>query len=1087
MYLEKLELQGFKSFANKNKIIFPGLVSSGKKGLTSIVGPNGSGKSNIADSIRWVLGEQSLKTLRGKKSEDVIFSGSDQKHQLSLAEVSLFFNNEDQSLWQKNSELENLPPVEDAVEESQADFDKIKEFLKQPEIILTRRLYRTGDSEYLINNNRVRLADIQMLLAKANVGQKTYSVIGQGMVENFLNTTASDRKDFFDEATGIKQFQIKRDLSLNKLENSYENLQQVEMLLTEIRPRLKSLTRQVERLKKRESLETDLRAIQLNYYGFLYREAETKLNNNNRLFLDLEKDKNFRSDRLAKLNQDLDQLRSSDNFQAINDLQPQIKALETEKNQYIKQLAHLQAELENKLDSQGQFDISWLNNKQSELKTEAAGLMNELEILETQKQAVDNTSLQTALTEINRKIEHAYEIKRQIDRKEEEKNQQLKQITRLEAVLETNLEAQGQFDISWLNNKHEELQKDLTLNEKEISDLRKNNADEESKRQEKLLAEVEHNINRLNQEAENIKKELRTVTQQAANRAEISRIVEEFLAGLDAVKEENDIIKIKKLIETAKNNFQIKIKEFIADENDEKLQRIKEIQDEIISLTENRQAINNRWNEERLRLSSLNERLRLLSEKRDQLNREITDIEAKISKSQVKFDATAIETEKNNIFSKIEQIEQEIRALLPDSYTRDLQEKKQQIISQMNDEQIRVSSLKERSRLLSDKKDQLNREIVEIEAKISKSQVKFDATAIETEKDDLIANINRLDKDIKEKENSIRLFNEAKEKEKVQLFDCQKNIQALQQEINQINNELSNRRIESARQETRLEDLENNIRNDGLDFSEIKKVSPTISQADLESSQKKINDYKNQLETIGGIDPETEKEYGETKNRYDFLSSQINDLNAAIKSLEKVISELDGNIKDKFDREFKNISEKFSEYFKILFNGGQAKIFKLTENDLNLENNNPGGADNVEPEADQLKRIRSLRKKNALGLAGIEIQATPPGKKIQTVSMLSGGERALTAIALICAIISANPSPFVVLDEVDAALDEANSERLAQILDDLSDKTQFIVITHNRASMKRATILYGVTMQADGISKLLSVKLEEVSSRQGAI
>ena len=1087
MYLEKLELQGFKSFANKNKIIFPGLVSDGKKGLTSIVGPNGSGKSNIADSIRWVLGEQSLKTLRGKKSEDIIFSGSDQKHQLSLAEVSLFFNNEDQGLWQKNSKLKDIPPLGDAAEDSQVDFDKIKEFLKQSEIIITRRLYRTGDSEYLINNNRVRLADIQMLLAKANVGQKTYSVIGQGMVENFLNTTASDRKDFFDEATGIKQFQIKRDLSLNKLENSYENLQQVEMLLTEIRPRLKSLTRQVERLKKRDSLETDLRAIQLNYYGFLYREAETKLNNNNRLFLDLEKDKNLRSDRLIKLNQELDQLRSSDNFQAINDLQPQIKTLESEKNQYIKRLAHLQAELENKLDSQGQFDVSWLNNKQSELKTEAANLINELEILDKQKQSTNNISLQIALDEVNREIEHAYEVKRQIDRKEEEKNQQLKQITRLEAILETNLEAQGQFDISWLNNKHEELQKNLALNEKEISDLRKNNADEESKRQEKLLAEVEYNINRLNQEAENIKKELRTVTQQAANRAEISRIVEEFLASLDTIKIETDIVKIKKLIEDAKNNFQTKIKEFIADENNEKLQRIKEIQDEIISLTENRQAINNHWNEERLRLSTLNERLRLLLDKKDQLNHEITDIETKLAKSQVKFDATSIETEKNNIFSKIEQIEQEIRTLLPNSYTRNLQEKKQKIISQMNEEQIHLSSLKERSRLLSDKKDQLNREITDIEAKLAKSQVKFDATSIETEKDVLIANINRIDKEIKEKENSIRSFNEAKEKEKIQLFDCQKSIQVLQQEINLINNELSDRRIESVRQETKLEDLENNVRNDGLDFSEIKKVSPNINQTDLESSQKKINDYKNQLETIGGIDQEIEKEYEETKSRYDFLSSQINDLNATIKSLEKVISELDENIKEKFDREFKNISEKFSEYFKILFNGGQAKIFKLTESDLSPENDTADKINKTDLEADQLKKIHSLKKKNSLGLAGIEIQATPPGKKIQTVSMLSGGERALTAIALICAIISANPSPFVVLDEVDAALDEANSERLAQILDNLSDKTQFIVITHNRASMKRANILYGVTMQADGVSKLLSVKLEEVSSRQGAI
>ena len=241
--------------------------------------------------------------------------------------------------------------------------------------------------------------------------------------------------------------------------------------------------------------------------------------------------------------------------------------------------------------------------------------------------------------------------------------------------------------------------------------------------------------------------------------------------------------------------------------------------------------------------------------------------------------------------------------------------------------------------------------------------------------------------------------------------------------------------------------------------------------------------YKNQLELIGGIDPESEKEFNETKERFDFLSNQTNDLNSAVKSLEKIISELDINIKERFDHEFDIISEKFSEYFKILFNGGSAKIFKLTEEEK-VTTDNSTEIKETSPSEDSLKKVKLLKKRNALGLSGIEIQATPPGKKIQTISMLSGGERALTAIALICAIISANPSPFVVLDEVDAALDEANSERLAQILDDLSNKTQFIVITHNRASMKRASVLYGVTMQSDGVSKLLSVKLEEVSSRQ---
>jgi len=273
MYLEKLEIQGFKSFANKNKLVFSGLLANKKRGITVVVGPNGSGKSNIADSISWALGEQSSKLLRSKKSEDVIFSGSDKKARLNMAEVSLFFNNEDNNILDlKNNSVD--------LKENQGneEGDNIDALLMSPEIILTRRVFRDGNSDYFINNNKVRLSDVQIFLAKANFGQKTYSVIGQGMVENFLNTSPAERKVFFDEATGVKQYQIKRDLSLNKLENSQENLSKVEILLNEIEPRLKSLTRQVGKLKKRQFLEEELLKNQLNYYSKIWREISLKLN-----------------------------------------------------------------------------------------------------------------------------------------------------------------------------------------------------------------------------------------------------------------------------------------------------------------------------------------------------------------------------------------------------------------------------------------------------------------------------------------------------------------------------------------------------------------------------------------------------------------------------------------------------------------------------------------------------------------------------------------------------------------------------------------------------------------------------------------
>lgn len=247
MYLQKLELQGFKSFAYKTVLEFLKTAKE-KKGITAVVGPNGSGKSNIADAIRWALGEQSLKLLRSKKSEDVIFLGSNKKTRLGFAEVSLFFNNEDRT----------IP-------------------LDYQEVVLSRRLYRSGESEYFINKNKVRLLDLILLASEANFGQRTYSVIGQGMVDAILTASPVQRKEFFDEAAGVSQYQIKRDQAKNKLLASGENLKQAEVLLQEIEPRLRSLTRQVKKLERREEIENDLRKMQEAYYGTIWQAINKKV------------------------------------------------------------------------------------------------------------------------------------------------------------------------------------------------------------------------------------------------------------------------------------------------------------------------------------------------------------------------------------------------------------------------------------------------------------------------------------------------------------------------------------------------------------------------------------------------------------------------------------------------------------------------------------------------------------------------------------------------------------------------------------------------------------------------------------------
>jgi len=888
MYLEKLEIQGFKSFANKNTLIFPGMLKGTQQGITSIVGPNGSGKSNIADAVRWALGEQSMKTLRGKKSEDIIFSGSDKKGRLSMAEVSLFLNNED-----------HKAPID------------------YSQVILTRRIYRDSESEYLINQSRVRLSDVQILLAKSNFGQKTYSVIGQGMVEGFLNTTLSERKEFFDEATGVKQFQIKRDDSLNKLIHSYENLNQASMLLSEIEPRLKSLTRQVNKLKKRDEIEAELKNLQKNYYSKIWHEINGKFSDFNKKFLRVEHIRLDKEKKSAALSRELDQLekqnQSSDEF---NGWQKELNGLQGQKDILTKQLAKLEAELELKLEASGQFDLSWLINKAAEIEKE------------------------------------------------------IKKLSEEGVGLEKNIDQEKKILVDLVKDKE-------TINSK-ISKLN----DELLRRGSSLGGE---SMEKINHELKNLKKLLEEIDN-SENLSNIKIIIAKIREKIKLILELSNSALEKESLELAQKN--------------------------LMTLTGDKEAVMAKINESSFRISARSERVKLIRERKDQLENELSNIVKKLESNKSTANLGINKKEQNIIKNKIQEFDLKISA-------------------------------------------------------------------------------------IKEKLNS---YNAKENEQRAKLFSLQKNLQITQNEINNLNHELNDLKINSTRYETKLEDLEIEIRNNYGNLKEIMDKKPTAGQEetiDPETALEKINSLKRQIDQIGGIDPEIEKEYFETKERFDYLDGQTHDLNGAINSLEKIIKELDAIIKERFDKEFKNISAKFEEYFKILFNGGTAKIVKvLTEESpenkvAEKSEKTETDADGIEPAieaealedkfAANLKRIKYLQKYNATGLAGIEILATPPGKKIKAITMLSGGERALTAIGLICAIISCNPAPFVVLDEVDASLDEANSERLAKILDDLSHKTQFIVITHNRASMRRANVLYGVTMEESGVSKLLSIKLDEAA------
>jgi chromosome segregation protein len=748
-----------------------------------------------------------------------------------------------------------------------------------------------------------------MFLAKAKFGQKTYSVIGQGMVEGFLNTSLGERKEFFDEATGVKQFQIKRDESLNKLKSSYENLSQAQMLLIEIEPRLKSLTRQVNKLQKRGELERELKNLQISYYGFLWKDINEKFGKYNNEFLELEKIKLDKDKKLEGLNRDLENLKiKSEEDNNFSELQSEISNFQIKKEDVNKKLARIGAQKEVELEAKGKFDLSFLMNKKEEIKTDLEKLKEEI--------------------------------------KEEERV----------------IEVEGAKDDGLLKEKQEQ--------EMRIDSLRKVLLGLQNE------AEKEDNI--------------------PAN----SRL-KKILESLEEIIHEENISKIKDFLARARKE----IKEIIAFSNDDQNKETKIKKD-------NWHKIQNEINE----LSSMRERT----------------------------------------------------------------------ISAINEKEIQFSAKKERLKLLKEKSKALNLEQSGIEKKLEQSSEEFDFKKFEEEEKVLEEDLKKIQENIDLKKDNLNKLNLEEEKKRSKLFALQKDMQEMQMELNELNNNLQNIKINSTRYETKLEDLEVEIREELGSLKEVKEYKNEAEKFDLEERKARILNIKKNLEQIGGIDPQIEEEYNNTKERFDFLSGQVGDFMNTVDSLTKVIKELDLTIKARFDKEFKMIASKFEDYFKILFNGGKAKIIKVMDEEMGEEDKSKEKKEeeqkNSPDSLEGIKKIKFLQKHNATGLAGIEIQATPPGKKISSISMLSGGERALTAIALISAIISSNPSPFVVLDEVDAALDEANSERLAQILDDLSHKTQFIVITHNRASMRRASILYGVTMGDDGVSKLLSIKLEDAKS-----
>jgi chromosome segregation protein len=746
MFLERLEIQGFKTFAKKTIFTFLS-PKDDRYPITAIVGANGSGKSNSADAIRWVLGEQSLKLLRGKQSDDVIFSGSQEKSRAGFAEVSIELNNEDRAM-----------PIDYA------------------HVVITRRLYRDGMSEYLLNEGSVRLMDIQLLLAQANVGQRSYTVIGQGMVDHILVATPEERKMFFDDATGVKQFQIKRHGAMLKLNQTMENLTDVEMVLKEIEPRMRSLKRQTARLEQRAEIETRLRELERLYYGGLW-------------------------------------------WQLLDEREAVKKHLTT------------------------------AGNTIAEFELTLAGLEKQTQAIEEKDTSDDGL---IALQKVYRRTQRTYDDLRR-----------------------------SQFEI-----------------EKEIE-----------------LTKVKAQTNWAPLPLTKIIEEVNEIKRKLA--------VAHGFSGLKAGSASGGSCGKKTTVDMVMN---------------------------------------------------------------------------------VIDDAFA---HSNKLILRLQR---------------------------PNPEDIKPDK--------------------ELTAKLKN---------IQTEEREIASTLKRLEEQID--------FHTAEEqKVRTELIDVQRAYRAKQQELHALEQQRNQYEIEHARLEERakalIREMDEFMKETGTEVR--KERNKQKEKKEDGDTHQEIQRLRYKLELIGGIDPEILTEYVQTKERFDFLEGQVKDLQDAVRSTQKIVRELDEKIETQSKKIFSEINKKFQRYFKILFGGGTCELVRVCASVIPNDQSSP-------------VILSESKASEGSQSEGVDILATPPGKRMKALNLLSGGERALTSIALLSAIMDVNPSPFVVLDEVDAALDEANTIRFATILDELAEKSQFIIITHNRATMEKADVLYGVTMGDDGISNLLSVHLEDIA------
>lgn len=979
MYLKSLKAHGFKSFADKTNLEFTG-------GINGIVGPNGSGKSNVVDAIRWVLGEQSVKSLRGEGAmTDVIFSGSKSRNPMNIASVSLTFDNKDHYL-----------PL---------DYDEVE---------IKRRVYKDGSNEYFLNNEKVRLKDVTNLLLDTGIAKESFNIISQGKIENIISSKPIDRRIIFEEASGVLKYKRRKEEAIRKLDKTHDNKNRINDIIKELKDRLEPLKEAKDKAnlykevnQKLENLEIALITEEITKINFEYQSSKDKIDVLNKEVVSLMTTGNKNEAEIEKYRLNINSL-----DQQIKTLQNKVLDLTTLSERLNSKKALIQERKKNKTEDY-KLHENILSLKEKQLNTE-----NNIEKLDNEVRRLNS--------DINN-----------IKEKTESQNKEYTTIKQNKASLEiklTNLLRESNnldFQIQNLQNSIENggalpSAVKSVLNNPKLRGIHNALGNLIETKEEYSLAittSLGYNANNIITTDEKSAKEairyLKTIGR--ATFFPLNIIKPKYIDNetLNKIKNCAGFIDIAsnlvKCDSTYTNIILNQLGNIIVAKNIDDGANISKI-------------INNRYRIVTLDGEIIHVGGSMTGGKQNKTRNIISD----------KYELENLIRKKELLLSKVKNFENEINET---DYNLKAIEDKIYLLNKdkmLNEEQINL-----KTNTINDLKKELEQIIFDIN-----SNNKQLNGGLSDEEEEIISKYYAALKTKEEAQSEIENLNREKQNLNETLEDYEASLKKENSLYTSKSSELKDLEIKASRLEVKLDNLLNSL-TENYSMTYEKAKENYVLEIDFDLAKSEVNKLKKKVKEIGIVNLTAPEEYEEVNERYTFLTKQIEDLNEAENTLLEIIKEMDKVMISEFSDTFKKVSSEFTETFKKLFGGGYAEL-KLTDPNNILE-------------------------------TGIDIIASPPGKKLSSISLLSGGEKTLTAISLLFAIIQSKPSPFCILDEVEAALDEANVDTFGRYVQKLKEKSQFIIITHKKKTMEYADILYGITMQESGVSKLVSVKLEDIN------